>query len=197
MPFLTIAQKGAGLYKEKGSKFYAFTYHVQDESEVKAIIDLLWKEHPGACHVCYAFKLGYDGKLYRAADDGEPSNSAGQPILGQINAFGVTQVLVAVVRYYGGTKLGVGGLMHAYRVAAKEALENSEVVEKDIMTVFEVHCSYEQFPVFIKEVKLRNALITRQSLDLHCELEFQVKLEQSESWIAFLQSQSYHFQRIE
>lgn len=186
MSFITITKKGTSLYKEKGSKFLGFSFRVKDEKEVKRWIDTLRKEHPGACHVCYAFKLDYDGKNYRASDDGEPNNSAGQPILGQINSFGVTQVLVAVVRYYGGTKLGVGGLINAYRSAAKEALEDSGTHEEDVMSTFVIHCEYDKLPVLMKEIKMRQINIEHQTLDLSCELCIKLKHDDAAHWIDFL-----------
>jgi uncharacterized YigZ family protein len=195
MPYQTIAKTGTGLYKEKGSKFLGFAVSCKNESEVKTLVDAWRKEHTGACHVCYAFKLGYDGKHYRASDDGEPSNSAGQPILGQINAFGVTHVLVAVVRYYGGTKLGVGGLINAYKTAAKLALEDAEIIEKDIVTKYVVSCSYEQLPTVMKEIKMRNLDIINQSLDLTCEIEVEMKIELAEAFEHFLDFQKIGFEK--
>lgn len=195
MPYITIAQNGSGLYKEKGSKFLGFSFRVKDEKEIKTLVEGLRKEHPGACHVCYAFKLGYDGKNYRASDDGEPNNSAGQPILGQINAFGVTNVLVAVVRYYGGTKLGVSGLIQAYRTAAKEALEESGVVEKDIMESFEIQCTYDQLPLVMKEIKMRQIQIVSQYLDLRCLISTLLKIEQVPSWEEFLKGNGIDFSK--
>lgn len=197
MPYRTIAKAGQGLYKEKGSKFLGFAVHCKDETEVKRLVDAWRKEHPGACHVCFAFKLGYDGKHYRASDDGEPSNSAGQPILGQITAFGVTQVLVAVVRYYGGTKLGVGGLIQAYRTAAKLAIEDAEIIEKDILGRYNVACTYEQLPLVMKEIKTRQIEILHQKLDLKCALEVAMKLDYCADWEAFLGIQHIKFVRLE
>lgn len=195
MPYQSVAKTGTGLYKEKGSKFLGFAVSCKDVSDVKRLVDSWRKEHPGACHVCYAFKLGCDGKHYRASDDGEPSNSAGQPILGQINAFGVTEVLVAVVRYYGGTKLGVGGLINAYRTAAKLALEDAGIVEKDMMAKFVLSCSYEQLPLIMKEIKMRNFDITNQSLDLTCQIEVEMKIELAEAFEHFLQFQNITFEK--
>ena len=197
MPFLTIAKNGTGIYKEKGSKFLAFAYRVKDEQKVKSLVEALRKDHPGACHVCYAFKLGYDGKHYRASDDGEPNNSAGQPILGQINAFAFTQVLVAVVRYYGGTKLGVSGLIQAYRTAARQALEDSGSISEEIMSAYTIHCDYGQLPVVMKELKMKNIVIDQQKLDLKCELSVQLKLEQSENWEIFLEQLGINFEKLQ
>lgn len=197
MPYHTIAKFGQGLYKEKGSKFLGFAVPCKDESEVKRLVEVWRKEHPGACHVCFAFKLGYEGQHYRASDDGEPSNSAGQPILGQITAFGVTQVLVAVVRYYGGTKLGVGGLIQAYRTAAKLALEDSEIVEKEILARYQVSCTYEQLPMLMKEIKMQQIDITHQVLDLHCALEVTMKVELCADWEAQLMFNKINYTRLE
>lgn len=196
MPYCTVAKPGEGLYKEKGSKFLGFALSCKDEAEVKRLVDSLRKTHPGACHVCYAFKLGYEGKIYRASDDGEPNNSAGQPILGQINASGATQVLVAVVRYYGGTKLGVGGLIQAYRSAAKLALDDAGIVEQDVMDQFRVHCNYDKLPILMKEIKQRNLQIINQTLDLNCEIELKMKTELSAAWRDFLEYQNLQFSQI-
>jgi uncharacterized YigZ family protein len=142
--YFTIAVPSEGEYKEKGSKFIAFTYFVSDESSIKEKLEQLKKEHFKATHHCYAYRLGIDGKNYRANDDGEPSGTAGRPILGQIDSFGLTNVLIIVVRYYGGTKLGTSGLINAYREAAKNALEKSQKIEKIIESIIEVSISYNQ-----------------------------------------------------
>ena len=131
--FFTIASESQGMYKEKGSKFLAFAYPVSNEEEVKAKVDGLRKKYFDARHHCYAYRLGADGKRYRANDDGEPANSAGKPILGQLMAHDITNVLVVVVRYFGGILLGVGGLAQAYKQAAADALSNAEIV-KDVLT---------------------------------------------------------------
>ena len=144
--YKTIAKSSEGFYKERGSKFLAFAVPVSTEAEVKAFIAQKRKEHHQAVHVCSAFRLGADHKVFRASDDGEPSNSAGPPILGQIQAFELTNILIAVVRYYGGTNLGVGGLISAYRTAAKAALEEAEIVEQEEMEFFEFSCTYAQMP---------------------------------------------------
>ena len=124
--YRTIQITGEGIYKEKGSKFNGYAYPVQSVDAVKEHLDRLRKENPGCVHVCYAYCIGSRKEEYRYSDDGEPSNSAGAPIFGQIKSFDLTNVLVAVVRYYGGTNLGVGGLINAYRTAAKEAFEKAK-----------------------------------------------------------------------
>ena len=161
---MSIAKISEGFYKEKGSKFYAFAVPCKTEEEVKAFIQAKRKEHHQAVHVCSAFRLGSDKKLYRASDDGEPSNSAGPPILGQIQSFDVSNVLIAVVRYYGGTNLGVGGLITAYRTAAKEALENAEIIECEEEVVWELQFSYTDLPKVMKSLKAYPCTIMTQEL---------------------------------
>jgi putative IMPACT (imprinted ancient) family translation regulator len=133
--------------------------------------------------VCFAFKLGYDGKHYRASDDGEPNNSAGQPILGQIQSAGLTQTLVAVVRFYGGTNLGVGGLVRAYRTAAKEALASVELVEREIQLSYELSCDYECYPLLMNEIKTHKVTILNQELDVFCKLRVQINIDKKDFWL--------------
>lgn len=140
--YQTIAAPSIGEFKEKGSKFLAYAYFVSNETDIKEKLDLLKKEHFKATHHCYAYRLGTDGKQYRANDDGEPSGTAGRPILGQIDSFGLTNLLIVVVRYYGGTKLGTSGLINAYREAAKLALENSIKIEKIIESQIDFSVPY-------------------------------------------------------
>lgn len=128
--FRTISEATEGLFKDKGSKFLAYAFPISSVEDVKPYLERLKSEHPSARHVCYAYMLGTDGNDYRANDDGEPNGTAGLPILNQIKSKDVTNVLVAVVRYFGGTKLGVSGLIHAYKESAKEALEQAVVIEK-------------------------------------------------------------------
>lgn len=181
--FRTIQSIAEGFYKEKGSKFLAFAVPVSTEHEVKEFIAQKRKEHHQAVHVCSAFRLGADLKTYRASDDGEPSNSAGPPILGQIQAFELTDILIAVVRYYGGTNLGVGGLIAAYRTAAKEALEAAQIIEKEEEIDLEIHFSYEQMHLLMDVLKREKIQILEQSLGNECKLflrinkEKQIKIE--------------------
>jgi uncharacterized YigZ family protein len=169
--YLTIAAISEGFYKEKGSKFLAFAQPCKTEEEAKAYLNSYRKEHHQAVHVCYAFRFGSDKKVFRASDDGEPSNSAGPPILGQIQSFDLTNILIAVVRYYGGTNLGVGGLITAYRTAAKEALEAATIIEQEDAQVLEFHFSYEQMPHIMKIIKSHAVLIISQEFDNECFLK--------------------------
>jgi uncharacterized YigZ family protein len=168
---LTISTESQGFYKEKGSKFYAFAVPCKTEEEVKTYLNAYRKEHHQAVHVCYAFRFGSDKKIYRASDDGEPSNSAGPPILGQIQSFDLTNVLIAVVRYYGGTNLGVGGLITAYRTAAKDALENAHLIEQEDEQILEIDFSYEQMPQIMKIIKNHSCTILSQEFDNQCFLK--------------------------
>ena len=177
--YQTIKALSEGFYKEKGSKFLAFAVPVQSEEEVKAFVAQKRKEHHLAVHVCSAFRLGAAKKLYRASDDGEPSNSAGPPILGQIQAFDLTNILIAVVRYYGGTNLGVGGLITAYRTAAKEALEAAQIVKKEEEIEFSIQFPYEKLYLVMDLLKKANVEIVQQSLDSECSLLLRIELSSS------------------
>ena len=177
--YQTIKALSEGFYKEKGSKFLAFAVPVQSEEEVKAFIAQKRKEHHLAVHVCSAFRLGADKKLYRASDDGEPSNSAGPPILGQIQAFDLTNILIAVVRYYGGTNLGGGGLISAYRTAAKEALEAAQIVKKEEEIQFSIQFPYDKLYLVMDLLKKANVEIVQQSLDSECSLLLRIELSSS------------------
>jgi uncharacterized YigZ family protein len=140
--YLTIGTSGESLHKVKGSKHFGYALHVKNEQEVATELEALRKLHHSSRHVCYAWRLGHDKSRYRANDDGEPNNSAGMPILGQIEKYDLTNVLVAVVRYFGGTKLGVGGLIDAYRTAAAGAIENAVIIERQLMSHFELSFGY-------------------------------------------------------
>ena len=158
------------LFKEKNSKFFGYAFPVSTEVEIKNHLEILKKQHYGAVHNCYAFQIGTDTIQYRANDDGEPSNTAGTPIYGQIQSFGLTNVLVVVVRYFGGVKLGVGGLITAYRTAAQMALETSEIVEKTIDIKYSIHFDYKNMNKVMRVIKEKNIEINSQKMDLGCEL---------------------------
>ncbi|BDS10037.1 IMPACT family protein [Aureispira anguillae] len=140
--YLTIAEPSIGEYKEKGSKFLAYTFAVYSEEDVKKRLEEVKKEHFKARHHCYAYRIGLDGKRFRANDDGEPSGTAGRPILGQIDSFGLSNVLSVVVRYFGGTKLGTSGLKRAYKESTKDAFEQADIIEKIIEDQFHIIFDY-------------------------------------------------------
>jgi len=171
---IDIPAKGE-LFKDRGSKFYGYTYPISSEDEVKPIIEQLKKEHHTARHWCYAWQLGTDKIRYRANDDGEPSNSAGPPIYGQIQAFDVTNILIVVVRYFGGTKLGVGGLMNANKTGSKLALEASDIIEKTIDRVFRITFQYKDMNKVMRIVKEKQLNITHQKLELDCQYTIPVR----------------------
>ena len=156
------------LFKDRGSKFYGYAFPVTNEEEIKENIEFLKKQHYNARHWCYAWQLGMKYEKYRANDDGEPNNSAGTPICGQLQAFEVTNVLVVVVRYFGGTKLGVGGLIQAYKTAAKLALENSEIIQKTINEEFILQFNYSEMNKVMRIVKEEQISIINQKLDMNC-----------------------------
>lgn len=142
--YKTVSEETSGLvFKDRKSKFHGYVFPLTDKKEIDEYLTKLRTEHPASRHLCYAWLMGMDTQEYRANDDGEPHNSAGQPILGQIRAWGLTNVLIAVVRYYGGTKLGVGWLINAYRTAAANALENAKIIEREVQEVFILEFGYE------------------------------------------------------
>jgi uncharacterized YigZ family protein len=166
--YQTIASESEEvLFKEKGSKFFGYAFPLQSEDEVKPIIETLKKLHPHAVHYCYAYQLGTAPKIsYRANDDGEPGNTAGAPIYGQIQSFGLTNVLVVVVRIFGGTKLGVGGLIAAYKTTAQMALEISEIVEKTIDEHFLISFDYKNMNKVMRVIKEKKLDIVSQEMEI-------------------------------
>lgn len=172
--FFTITKTGEGLYKEKGSKFLAFAYPVTSIDEVNNKLESLRKEFHDARHYCYAYILGNEGSQIRANDDGEPNHSAGDPILGQIKSFNLTNTLIVVVRYFGGTKLGVSGLITAYKTAAEEALKNTTVVKKFITTTIKIKYSYNSTNQVMKLIDQFNLTDMDQEFAEYCQLEANV-----------------------
>jgi uncharacterized YigZ family protein len=158
------------LFKEKNSKFFGYAYPINSEDEVKGIIEGLKKQHHSARHWCYAFQLGTEKIYYRANDDGEPNNSAGMPIYGQIQSFGVTNVLVVSVRYFGGVKLGVGGLISAYKTSAQMALEASNIVERTIDVHYTLKFGYQNMNKVMRVIKEKNLEIVSQKMEMDCEM---------------------------
>ncbi len=185
--YKTIDCPSEGLYKEKGSKFIAFAYPVLSEDDAKAKLTDIQKKHHAARHHCWAYKLGNQGERFRSSDDGEPSNSAGKPILGQLEAFGVTNVMVIVVRYFGGVLLGVGGLVHAYKEATKDALSQAVVVEKVIQSCYSVHFSYEQSNSVMNILKRMGCEIVQQTFELTCFVRFMVAQKVENECVSALQ----------
>ena len=154
------------LFKEKSSKFYGYAFPIESEEEVKPIIEQLRKQHPHAVHYCYAYQIGTEKISYRANDDGEPSNTAGAPIYGQIQSFGLTNVILVVVRIFGGIKLGVSGLITAYKTAAQLVLEEAEIIEKTIDTPFLISFDYKNMNKVMRVIKEKKLDIVTQTMEL-------------------------------
>jgi uncharacterized YigZ family protein len=177
--YRTLASISEGVYKEKGSKFIAYAVACYTEIEAKEYLAEWRKSHHQARHLCYAFRFGADKKVFRANDDGEPNNSAGAPILGQIQSFDLSNILIGVVRYFGGTKLGVGGLIHAYKTAAKEAIENGHVIEQELKEQLELAFSYSEVPAVMSLVKQMNIEVLKTDFQLQCTMEIELQLDKS------------------
>ena len=163
------------LFKEKGSKFFGYAFPISNEGDVPEIIEHLKSKHKNARHFCYAFQLGEENFYYRANDDGEPSGSAGMPIYGQIQSFEITNVLIVVVRYFGGTKLGVGGLISAYKESAKITLEMAEIIEKTIDVKFQVVFNYKDMNKVMRLIKEYQINIESQEMEMDCKMLLSIR----------------------
>nr|WP_255497859.1 YigZ family protein [Flavobacterium sp. I3-2] len=163
------------MFKEKNSKFYGYAFPIESEDEVKPILEQIKKEHYTARHWCYAYQIGTSKIYFRANDDGEPNNSAGMPIYGQIQSFEVTNVLVVVVRYFGGIKLGVGGLVQAYKTGAQMALELADIEERTIDIHFIVSFDYKNMNKVMRVIKEKNVKLIEQKMEMSCEFEIAIR----------------------
>jgi uncharacterized YigZ family protein len=179
--FNTIEKETEGYFKDKGSKFYSYAFPLRNEEKVKEIIVILKKKHHGARHFCYAWKLGTENIRHRANDDGEPSSTAGKPILGQLQSFDVTNILIVVVRYFGGTLLGVSGLINAYKNAANDVLKNSEIVEKLIEKRYKISFTYNELNEVMHLLKQEKYNIENTDFQENCSLVFTVRKSKSEN----------------
>ena len=184
--FRTISKPSEGLYREKGSRFLAFAYPVAGQDEIKGYVSLLEKKYFDARHHCFAWMLGAQGEYFRAFDDGEPSHSAGDPILGQIRSKGVTNVLVVVVRYFGGVKLGVGGLVSAYKTAAADALNRAEIVEKEVVESIIINYDYSATAEVMRLVKQFAMKIQSQRFETECEMVAEYRMGEKDNILEML-----------
>lgn len=173
--YLTLKSESQGLYKEKGSKFLAYAYPVDSEQQIKEILDTLKKQYYDARHHCYAYILGKDGQDFRANDDGEPGHSAGDPILGQIRSNNLTNALIVVVRYFGGTKLGVGGLVTAYKTAAAEAIAANEIITAIVTEKVSFYFDYLDMNEVMRLTKALDLKIIEQYFDNRCSMTLEVR----------------------
>lgn len=171
-------------FKEKGSKFIGYAFPVLDEEEIKEKLIQLWQKYPDATHICYAFRLGIDGERYRANDDGEPSGSAGLPIYNQIVSKEITNVLVASIRFYGGTKLGVSGLVKAYKLSAQMALEEAEIVEKHLTEKLKFEFSYEDQGSVMRNIDKANAEVISTEFTDKCVVVVRIRKDNLDNFLA-------------
>lgn len=178
--YLTIEKSTEAIFKDKGSKFLAFAYPVENDHQIKEILNQLKKEHHTANHHCYAYRLGADKMNFRANDDGEPNNTAGKPILGQIQSNDLTNVLIVVVRYFGGTLLGVSGLINAYKNSAADVIKASTIIEKQILFNYTIQFYFEHLNDVMKLLKQLDCKITSQQFDNNCEMSFSIRKANSE-----------------
>ena len=178
--FLTVSTTSEGLYKDRSSKFFYFSFPVKNEEEIKGHLAELRKKYYDARHHCFAGALGKEADIFRANDDGEPNHSAGDPILGQIRSNNLTNILIVVVRYFGGTKLGMGGLIQAYKTSAALAIEENEIIEEQVKTVVIIQFPYQVMNEVMKLVKAHDLQIVSQEMTLDCQmtLEFRKGLEE-------------------
>jgi len=181
--YKSIASSAEGLFKDNGSRFIAFAYPVETEEEVKEIVASLRKEYHDARHHCYAFRLGLDGSVFRASDDGEPSGSAGRPILGQIDSAGLSDILVVVVRYFGGIKLGIPGLIRAYKTSTAEALGSAQIVEKVAGEWYRMEFDYSLMQSAMKLIKDMDLPQRAQDFGLQCSIEVRVRLNLKDDFL--------------
>ncbi|QXP68318.1 YigZ family protein [Polaribacter sp. AHE13PA] len=169
------------LFKEKGSKFFGYVFPVLSEEDVKEHLEDLRKQHHAARHFCYAYQLGIEDVRFRANDDGEPNNSAGLPIYGQIQSFEVTNILIVSVRYFGGTKLGVGGLISAYKTSAQISLEAADILEKTINIYYKLTFEYDMMNAVQRVIKEKNIDITNQKLEMNCEYTISIRKKDAQA----------------
>ena len=181
--YRSIAEPAEGLFKDNGSRFIALAFPVETEAEVKETVQRLKKEYHDARHHCYAYRLGLGGEPWRANDDGEPSGSAGRPILGQIDSAGLSDILVVVVRYFGGIKLGIPGLIRAYRTSTADALASARMVEKVAGRWYTLHFPYDDLPAVMKLAKDMDLPQRGQSFLAECSLEVRVRLSAEQDFL--------------
>ena len=185
--YLTIAEPAEAIYKERSSKFLTYAYPVESEEEIKELLDALRKEYYDATHHCYAYRLGPQGEIFRANDDGEPSGTAGKPILGQLLSADLTNCLVVVVRYFGGTKLGVSGLIQAYKESTADVIAVSKIIEKTVDRIIKVDFSYISMNGVMRIIKDMNPRIDEQIFDNLCSMKLRIRESEADILIAKLE----------
>ncbi len=192
--FKTILTPSMVDFREKASKFIAYAFPVETEEEAQKVVEILWKEHIKATHICYAYKLGLDDNKYRINDDGEPSGTAGKPIYGQILSNHLTDIIICVVRYYGGTKLGVSGLIAAYKEAAGEAINQSAIVEKTLCNGYLCATDYEHMGQVMNVLKELDIKIIDKKFETDVELKIALTLSESSSMLKRIKANLLNFE---
>ena len=177
----TIEQTAMAEFKDRGSRFIAYAYPVQSIDQCKKVVAQLKKEHPKAVHHCFAYRIGIDGITFRVSDDGEPAGTAGRPILGQIDSKELTNILVVVVRYFGGSLLGVPGLINAYKTATRLVLQENKLITIEITNAYQLEINYNYYNDALVVLKKNNCIITHQDLQLFCIIDFKVALAVEET----------------
>ena len=182
--YKTISKPSEGLYKEKGSKFTGYAIPIFSEEEFKEHLARIKKEVPDSGHYCYGLRIGADHKLYRYSDDGEPTNSAGKPIFGQIQSYDLTNIMIVVTRYFGGTKLGVGGLITAYRAAAREAVNNAKIINRTVDNIYEIQFGYDIMSDVMNFIKKNSLEVMSQELEEIGTIQFRIRQSEAENMIS-------------
>lgn len=180
--YKSIAKPSQGLYKDNGSRFIAYAYPIENEEDAKSIVNSIKKQYHDARHHCYAYRIGHLGQKYRINDDGEPSSSAGRPILGQIDSNCLSDILIVVVRYFGGIKLGIPGLIRAYKTSSADAIANSEIIEKTACRNYRLSFGYMSINTVMTLLKDMNLKITNRSFGERCVIETKVRLSLEEDF---------------
>ncbi len=181
--FLTINKAGEGLYKEKGSKFIGYAEPVEKEEDIKIILDNIKAEHHNARHHCYAYRLGIDKEIFRMNDDGEPSSTAGKPIYGQILANNLTNIIIIVVRYFGGTKLGTSGLIRAYKTAAEDAINKTTIIKRTVGEIFTLEFEYDKMNEVMKIIHDENLKLLEKNFQSYCTFKIGIRQKNQENLI--------------
>lgn len=186
--YKTLARKSLGDFKDRGSKFIAYAFSVKTKEEIDQHLHIVKKEHPKACHHCYAYRLGMDQYNFRANDDGEPSGSAGRPILGQIDSAGLTNTFIVVVRYFGGTLLGVPGLINAYKKSAAHAIEQGQVIEKVVQDIYTIAFDYKHMNKVMSAVNKLPIDIVKQRFELSAEMDIAIRQSKVDATLKHLKA---------
>lgn len=169
--YFTVETTAIAEFKDRGSKFLAYSFPIKNSTEFKSYLQHLKKEHPKAAHYCFAYRIGIDGNNFRCSDDGEPSGTAGKIILGQIDSKELTDILLVVVRYFGGTLLGTGGLINAYKTASSLVLQCTPVIQKPIEIKYEIQCNYTEMNAVMRIIKQFNCTVLKNETQLFCIIE--------------------------